>query len=70
MVREDRRKKASVKIEKQRRGFSGVRRQETPRVLRNEESNIDVNPASSIESPGNSTPICTPNIESISSQKL
>ena len=69
MVREDRRKKASVK-RKKRRGFSGVRRQEGPRVLRNEESNMDVNPANSIESPDNSTPICTTNIESISSQKL
>ena len=69
MVREDRRKKASVK-RKNRRGFSGVRRQERLIVLRNEESNMDVNPANSIESPGKSTPIFTPNIESISFQKF
>lgn len=63
-------KKEGICKKKKKRGFSGVRRQERPRVLRNEESNMDVNPANSIESPGNSTPICTPNIESISSQKL
>ena len=31
---------------------------------------MDVNPANSTELPGNSMPICAPNIESISCQKL
>ena len=67
MVRRSK-KKASVKRKK--KGFSGVQQQERPRVLRNEESTMDVNPANSTELPGNSMPICAPNIESISCQKL
>lgn len=69
MVREDRRKKASVK-RKKRRGFSGVRRQEKAALLRNDESNVDVNSANSSDLQNNSTAISTPNVESISSKKL